>query len=118
MRGEFSVRFTRKSVSVAQGIVTIKSPEITDIVRQRSHKPTFALDVTVEEWNDVALPARFRVTGLGRSAYRVTDQHELHIAVPELADLVRQHRDKKNFVLEVHVADDGWLAPPATLTPP
>jgi len=118
MRGEFSVKFSRKKVHVERGVAIVKCPELAEVIMARAQSPAFTLDVSIWEWNndDIKSAAQFKMTGLARSAYKVKDRQEIHISVPELVDLVSAHGRKRSFALELHVADEGWLSPPAKLT--
>lgn len=118
MRGEFRVPLTRDKVRVVQRVLIIRSPETAEIVKARSQNPKFTLDIVIKEWDGFGkTPAEFKVTGLARSAYRVTEEGEIEIMVPELADLVATHREKPTFSMEIRIADDAWMSPPIALGP-
>lgn len=116
MRCELSVPFTQKGVNVAQGVITVKAPEIVAIIKSRSMNVSFELAVRVLDWNLIEQPAAFKVSGLAPNGYKVSAQGDLEIHVPEIANLVASVRGQPNFSFEITIADDGWLTPPVTIT--
>lgn len=116
MRWEFSVELKPNRVSVDYGILRLRSQELVEIVRAHAQNPSFTLDVTIVDWEFVPATARFRVTGLAPSA-KVVGHDEIQIAVQEVARVVQLHHAKRSFALHVHVGDEVWRDPPASLEP-
>jgi hypothetical protein len=116
VRWEFSVELKPNRVSVDYGVLRVRSPELVTIVRDHAQNPSFALDVTIENWDMAPPTARFRINDLAKSA-KVVSQDEIQIAVPEVARVVQAHHAKRSFVLHVHLSDDVWQDPPVSLAP-